>query len=64
MPQFALRVYRDETGYHGFLDSIGLAHSRTLREVAEDARRLLLAVLGGAFPNRTGVDPAGAERVL
>ncbi len=64
MAQFAVRIYRDDSAYRGVVDGWGVAQGRTFREVIRESRKMLMTVLDGAFPDRSGIDPAGAELVV
>ena len=65
MAQFAVRLYREKGGgYRGTIDGLGVVRGRSLAETIRSARVLLGEVLTGAFPDRSGIDPAGAALVV
>ncbi len=64
MAQFVVMIYRDEAGYRGTIDGVGLVRGRTLREVVRESRVMVTRVLDGALPDREGMDPAGAALVV
>ena len=57
-------MFRKEDGYLAWIDGIGTVEARTLAETRREARRFIRTVLGGAFPDRPAIDPAGAREVL
>jgi len=61
---FQVRVFRKQGGYLAWIDGIGTVEGRTLAETRRVARTFIRTVLGGAFPDRPSIDPAGAEEVL
>ena len=64
MAQFAVRVYRGGSGFRAVVDGWGSVEGRTLAETTEMARRLLLGVLGAAYPERPAAEPLGACLVV
>ncbi len=64
MAQFAVRIYRSRNGFRALAEGWGAVEASTLAEATERARRLLLGVLGSAYPNRAGVEPNGACLVV
>jgi hypothetical protein len=64
VPAFQVRVFRKDGGYLAWIDGIGTVEGRTLAETRREARKFIRTVLGGAFPDRPSIDPAGAEEVL
>jgi hypothetical protein len=65
MAQFAVRIYREKGGgYRGTMDGWGEVKGRTLAETVQNARETLSIVLTGAFPDRMGIDPAGADLIV
>lgn len=64
MPSFQVRVFRKEGGYLAWIDGIGTVEGRTLAETRRETREFIRTVLGGAFPDRPAIDPAGAREVL
>jgi hypothetical protein len=61
---FHVRVFRTEAGYLAWVDGLGTVEGRTLTETRLAALRFVQGVVGGAFPDRPAVDPAGAQEVL
>ena len=59
-----MRVFRTPSGYLAWVEGLGTVEARTLDEARREARRLIAAVLAGAFPDRPDLDPAGAQEVL
>jgi hypothetical protein len=57
-------VFRTETGFLAWVDGLGTVEGRTRTETRREALRFIRAVVGGAFPDRPAVEPAGAEEVL
>ena len=57
-------MFRTETGYLAWVDGLGTVEGRTLMETRHAALRFVRAVVGGAFPDRPAVDPAGAQEML
>ena len=64
MAEIVARLYRDEGGYRAVVDGWGSFRGATLRETVENARRALENVVAGAFPDRPGIDPLGADLVV
>jgi len=63
--QFAVRIYRaKDGGYVGTIDGFGSVEGGSLAETVRNARAVLSRVLTGAFPDRKGIDPAGADLVV
>jgi hypothetical protein len=60
---FQVRVFRKADGYLAWIDGIGTVEGRTLAETRREARQFIRTVLGGAFPDRPAIDPAGAREV-
>jgi len=46
------------------MDGWGEVKGRTLAETVQNARETLSIVLTGAFPDRMGIDPAGADLIV
>jgi len=61
---FQVRVFRKQGGYLAWIDGIGTVEAKTLAATRREAREFIRRVLGGAFPDRPSIDPAGAEEVL
>jgi hypothetical protein len=61
---FQVRLFRTPGGYLAWVDGLGTIEAPTLREARQEARRFVHAVVGGAFPDRPDIDPAGAVEVL
>lgn len=64
MPAFQVRIFRTPQGYLAWIDGLGTVEARTLVEARRAAHRFVEEVLGGAFPDRPRIDPAGAREVL
>jgi len=64
VPAFQVRVFRKQGGYLAWIDGIGTVEGRTLSDTRREARQFIRTVLGGAFPDRPSIDPAGAQEVL
>jgi len=64
VPAFQVRVFRTEEGYLAWIDGLGTVEGRTLTDIRREARRFIRTVVGGAFPDRPRIDPAGATEVL
>lgn len=65
MAQFAVGIYREKGGgYRGTMDGWGEVKGRTLAETIRLARETFSRMLDGGFPDRTGIDPAGADLVV
>ena len=65
MAQFAVRIYRAKGGgYVGTIDGFGSVEGRSLAETVRSAMVVLSRGLTGAFPDREGIDPAGADLVV
>ena len=65
MAQFAVRIYRQkEGGYVGTMDGWGEVKGPTLAETVRLAKQTFSIVVNGAFPDRMGIDPAGADLVV
>ena len=61
---FQVRLFRTPGGYLAWIDGLGTVEAPTLTAARREARRFVHAVLGGAFPDRPDIDPAGAVEVL
>ena len=59
-----MRVFRTPTGYLAWADGLGTVEGRTLAETRRAARRLVEAVVAGAFPDRPSVDATGTWEIL
>lgn len=65
MAQFAVRIYRQKgEGYVGTMDGWGEVKGPTLAEAVRLAKQTFSIVVDGAFPDRTGIDPAGADLIV
>jgi hypothetical protein len=61
---FQVRLFRTPAGYLAWIDGLGTVEASTLAAARREARRFVHAVLGGAFPDRPDIEPAGAIEVL
>ncbi|MGD0250769.1 MAG: hypothetical protein ABSB97_07810 [Thermoplasmata archaeon] len=61
---FQVRLFRTSGGYLAWIDGLGTVEAPTLSAARREARRFVHSVVGGAFPDRPDIDPAGAVEVL
>jgi hypothetical protein len=64
MASFLVRIFRERTDYLAVVDGWGTVRSPTLCGVREEAKRLVRAIVDGAFPPRTNIDQAEGVEIL
>jgi hypothetical protein len=64
MASFLVRIFREQTDYLAVVDGWGTVRSPTLRGVREEAKRLVCAIVDGAFPPRTRIEQTEGIEIL
>jgi hypothetical protein len=64
MAPFLVRIFREESDYLAVVDGWGTVRSPTLRGVREEEKRLVRAIVDGAFPPRTRIERAEGIEIL
>jgi hypothetical protein len=64
MASFLVRIFREQSDYLAVVDGWGTVRSPTLRGVRTEAKRLVRAIMDGAFPHRTSIEQAEGVEIL
>ena len=64
MASFLVRIFREQSDYLAVVDGWGTVRSPTLRGVREEAKRLVLELVDGAFPPTTRIEQAEGMEIL